>query len=63
MSLFCLTTDPLNLDATIKVVLKHASGDSKSTGSINTFLRIVRNKNLGKRVLRLEYEAYKPLAV
>jgi len=63
MSRFFLTTNPINLDEVIEIVLKHASIQSKSTGSINAFLGVVRSPNLGKRVLRLEYEAYKPLAV
>ena len=33
------------------------------TGAVTTFLGQVRGENLGKRVLRLEYEGYEPLAL
>ena len=32
-------------------------------GAINTFMGTVRNHTSGKKVLRLEYEAYEPMAV
>ena len=34
-----------------------------SDGAVVTFLGLVRNHNLGRRVLFLEYEAYDPLAL
>ena len=37
--------------------------DGRGAGAIVTFLGLVRNHNLGRRVLRLEYEAYAPLAI
>jgi molybdopterin synthase catalytic subunit len=33
------------------------------TGAVVTFLGLVRNQNLGRRVLYLEYDAYEPLAI
>jgi molybdopterin synthase catalytic subunit len=33
------------------------------SGAINTFIGTVRNQTSGKKVLRLEYEAYEPMAV
>jgi molybdopterin synthase catalytic subunit len=35
----------------------------ENTGAINVFIGTVRNNTKGKRVLRLEYEAYVPLAI
>jgi molybdopterin synthase catalytic subunit len=32
-------------------------------GAVASFTGIVRNRNLGRRVLHLEYEAYEPLAI
>src|SRR5581483_2907729 len=37
--------------------------DPGSDGAVTTFVGLVRNHNLGRRVLYLEYEAYEPLAV
>jgi molybdopterin synthase catalytic subunit len=52
-----LTTAPLDVQALSAAVA--AQGD----GSVVTFAGLVRNHNLGRRVLFLEYEAYEPLAV
>ncbi len=35
----------------------------KEAGAINTFIGTVRNHTSGKRVIRLEYEAYEPMAI
>jgi molybdopterin synthase catalytic subunit len=32
-------------------------------GAINTFIGTVRNQTSGKKVVRLEYEAYEPMAI
>ena len=40
------------------VVARRAGGD----GAVATFLGLVRNHNLSRRVQHLEYEAYEPLA-
>lgn len=39
------------------------AGDSGADGAVVTFLGLVRNHNLGRRVRYLEYEAYEPLAI
>jgi MoaE-MoaD fusion protein len=52
-----ITTAPLDVQALAAEV--SADGD----GAVVTFAGLVRNHNLGRRVLFLEYEAYEPLAV
>jgi molybdopterin synthase catalytic subunit len=39
------------------------AADTTSDGAVVTFAGLVRNHNLGRRVLFLEYEAYEPLAL
>lgn len=53
-----VTPAPLDLDALVRLV----SGNG-SDGAIVTFVGIVRGNNQNRRVTRLEYEAYEPLAV
>ncbi len=36
---------------------------SKSAGGVNVFIGAVRNHTKGKTVLRLEFEAYEPMAI
>jgi molybdopterin synthase catalytic subunit len=36
---------------------------SNEAGAVNTFIGSVRNHTSGKKVVRLEYEAYEPMAV
>lgn len=36
---------------------------SDSAGAINTFIGTVRNNTKGRKVLRLEFEAYAPMAI
>lgn len=55
--LAAITTGPLDLQSLIATV--SADGD----GACASFSGIVRNSNLGRRVLFLEYEAYEALAV
>jgi molybdopterin synthase catalytic subunit len=38
-------------------------GDPGADGAIVSFLGVVRASNLGRRIVRLDYEAYEPLAV
>lgn len=54
--------EPLALDPLIETVgPPHVpAGDS---GAVVVFLGLVRNRNLGRQVLHLEYEAYEPLAI
>ena len=52
-----LTSTPLSTEA-----LVHAL-DLAGVGGVTTFVGLVRDHNLGRRVLHLEYEAYEPLAL
>jgi len=51
-----VTTAPLDLGALVQAM------DTAGTGGVATFLGLVRDHNLGRKVLFLEYEAYVPLA-
>lgn len=53
-----VTSAPLNLQDLIRLV-----SDSGGYGAVATFVGLVRDSNLGRRVLHLEYEAYEPLAI
>jgi len=53
-----VTSDPLDLDALVRLV-----SSSGGFGAITTFIGAVRDNNQGRRVTHLEYEAYEPLAV
>ena len=53
-----ITSGPLALEDVIRLV----SGPG-GHGAIATFIGIVRDNNLNRRVTHLEYEAYEPLAV
>jgi molybdopterin synthase catalytic subunit len=55
--LHAIGPERLELDALIAAVTGGADG------AIVTFLGLVRNHNMGRRVHHLEYEAYAPLAV
>ena len=53
-----VTADPLELERLIAVV-----SEGGGHGAVATFIGIVRDHNLNRRVTHLEYEAYEPLAV
>ena len=55
---FALTTAPLDPGSLARLVT-----DVGPVGALSTFLGIVRSEARGRRVLRLEYEAYEPLAL
>jgi molybdopterin synthase catalytic subunit len=55
--LTAISSAPLDLDALVGAV------SSPGQGAVTSFLGIVRNENLNRRVTHLEYEAYEPLAV
>jgi molybdopterin synthase catalytic subunit len=57
--LVAVTTDPLSLDALTGVVADASGAD----GAVTSFVGLVRQSNLGRKVAFLEYEAYEPLAV
>ena len=52
-----ITTTPLDPAALVRAL------DATGIGAIATFIGLVRDNNLGRKVLHLEYEAYEPLAL
>ena len=76
---YAVTTEPLDHDALVRAVSADpAAGDPGAEdarqeaetgaggvgpGAVITFVGVVRNANAGRRVLRLEYEGYEPLAL
>ncbi|MDQ3069532.1 MAG: molybdenum cofactor biosynthesis protein MoaE [Acidobacteriota bacterium] len=54
---FAVTHDVLDAAAIARGV------DSSGTGAVVTFAGLVRDSNLGRRVLRLDYEGYEPMVV
>jgi len=60
--LLAIGAAPLTLEPLIAAVLDRGAA-AGSDGAITTFLGTVRNHNLGRKVLYLEYEAYEALAV
>ena len=60
---FVVTTEPLELQPIIDLVARRLADAAASAGAVTAFLGTVRNENRGRRVDRLEYEAYEPLAV
>jgi molybdopterin synthase catalytic subunit len=67
-SLHALTTAPLDLSGLVAEVLAEIGRRAQSTdrpgaGAVTTFIGAVRDRNQGRRVDRLEYEAYEPLAM
>ncbi len=60
--LLAIGPEPLIMDALVAAVTDRGDA-SGSDGAVTTFLGLVRNHNLGRRVLHLEYEAYEPLAL
>jgi molybdopterin synthase catalytic subunit len=58
-----ITTAALDVAALVRAVVEAPpSSGSPGTGAVATFIGLVRDHNLGRRVLHLEYEAYEPLA-
>jgi molybdopterin synthase catalytic subunit len=60
--LLAIGTAPLALEPLIAAVTDRADATG-SDGAVATFLGLVRNHNVGRRVHHLEYEAYEPLAL
>jgi molybdopterin synthase catalytic subunit len=58
--LFAIGPAPLALEPLVSAVASQSDGVD---GAVATFLGLVRNHNLGRRVQHLEYEAYEPLAL
>ena len=51
-----LTVAPLSVDAVLRAV------EGPGAGAVTTFVGLVRDHNVGRAVLWLDYEAYAPLA-
>ena len=58
--LVAITSAPLDADGLLREM---SAGESAGNGAVISFLGLVRDLNLGRRVLFLDYEAYEPLAV
>lgn len=56
-----LTTDPIDTAAVAAQLVEPAQPGAD--GAVVTFVGLVRQENLGREVVRLEYEAYEPLAL
>lgn len=54
--MFCVTQEPLNLQALVDYVT------DPEAGAIVTFIGTTRNHNEGRRVISLDYEAYPEMA-
>jgi molybdopterin synthase catalytic subunit len=61
--LLAIGREPLELGYLVAAVCTRADEPADSAGAVVTFLGLVRNHNLGRRVRYLEYEAYEPLAL
>ena len=64
--LFAVTPDPLAPGVLVGAVQAQAdarTGTPGMTGAVAAFVGTVRGVSVGHRVLRLEYEAYEPLAL
>ena len=63
--LYAVTNDPLNLSTLVHAVTMAEGKNAPEIGpgAITSFVGVVRNENAGRRVLRLEYEGYEPLAL
>jgi len=54
--LFRVSDEPLSLDEVVRAVT------SDEHGGVVTFTGVVRRRSRGKTIVRLEYEAYRPMA-
>jgi len=60
---FAVTTVPLDIGALVDTVTTARADRPIGPGAIATFVGVVRDHNAGRRVERLEYEGYEPLAM
>jgi molybdopterin synthase catalytic subunit len=58
MNAIAVTAHPLELDSLVRLV-----SNGGGHGAVATFIGVVRDHNLNRRVTHLEYEAYEPMAV
>ena len=66
--LFAVTPAPLAIGRLVESVLaeigrRAQTADRPGAGAVTTFIGAVRDRNQGRKVDRLEYEAYEPLAL
>lgn len=61
--LLAIGSDPLVLEPLVAAVCDGDPGRQGSDGAVVIFLGLVRDHNIGRQVLFLEYEAYDALAV
>jgi len=61
--LFAIGPAPLEVERVAVAAAGAAGTESGADGAVVTFLGLVRNHNVGRRVRYLEYEAYEPLAL
>ena len=59
MAAVAITAAPLDLASLTREIAGSGTGD----GAVTSFAGLVRDKNQGRRVSYLEYEAYEPLAI
>ncbi|MBL7871515.1 MAG: molybdenum cofactor biosynthesis protein MoaE [Cyclobacteriaceae bacterium] len=52
-----ITNQPIDVQKIISAASRHEAG------AVNTFIGTVRNNTLGNKVIKLEYEAYEPMAI
>lgn len=62
-TLLGITHDELDLSAAVRLVTESGDQAPGRHGAVVTFLGTVRGENRGRRVVKLEYQAYEPLAV
>jgi molybdopterin synthase catalytic subunit len=60
--LLAIGAEPLALESLVAAVSARPDHTAGAAGAVASFLGLVRNHNLGRRVRYLEYEAYEPLA-
>jgi molybdopterin synthase catalytic subunit len=60
---FAVTRTPLALEPLVHSLEKEARERGEGCGALCSFLGVVRATHQGRRVTRLEYEAYEPMAV
>jgi molybdopterin synthase catalytic subunit len=61
--LLAIGPEPLELERIAAALAAAPGAETGADGAVVTFLGLVRNHNLGRRVQYLEYEAYEPLAL
>ena len=62
-TLLGITRDELDLAALVRMAAEGGGDRPGQHGAIVTFLGAVRGENRGRRVVKLEYQAYEPLAL